>query len=474
MSKYVFGIDLGMEYSRIAYVDDKGVPRIIRNLEGESVTPSVVAFEDNVVIVGETAKEEAILRPGETISSVRKLMGKTDVAINYRGRNISPEEISSYILKKLADDASEQMGERVKDIVVTCPINFGETEKIATKRACELAGLNVLEIIGDSVAAVLYYGCTRDNNEKTVLIYNLGGGTFDVTIVKISYDKIKLVYSDEDRDLGGRNWDEKLMSYIANEIIEKIGNTEFDEYILQDLKYKVEYMKKKLSVKVQASAVFNILGEKIVVKVTREEFENITSDLLHKTLNKTDKAIEIAKSKGYNQIDEILLIGGSTRMPQVKKALSEKYGESKIKMFEPDEAVVKGAAIHAVNVYLNNQKTVKDGIFDEMGLNPENYKEDLKVDKSVMDIDDGVQKKIIADTQENFDVKVINEDKEKEVADMPTEKVKYTEDFLNKKKIEPQREKERFIKKQKELKKLKDEIKRFKEELLEDINSYLD
>ena len=424
MSKYVFGIDLGTTYSCIARVDDTARAEVIKNNEGENITPSVVAFEGDNVIVGNDAKAEAVLNPETTAMLVKTLMGKTDFAINYNGEDKTPEEISSYILRKLAKDASEQLGVEVKDVVITCPAYFGTAERTATKNAGIIAGLNVLEIISEPTAAALYYGCAKEQDEKTILIYDLGGGTFDVTIMKINSDKIEVVCSDGDHDLGGKNWDEVLIRYLANQFTESVGaEVEFDEYATQDLRLKAEKMKKQLTSKNQASDMLEVNGKRSKISVTREKFDEITSTLLDETLKKTQEAIEVAKNKGCSKIDEILLVGGSTRMPQVKSMLTEKFRDSEIKILEPDEAVAKGAAIHAVNVYVNNQKSLAGQDFnsdsevkvtvngDEKELNAKDYKEDLTVSPEMMSIGGNAREIVIATTK-SFAIKVINNGQE--------------------------------------------------------------
>ena len=392
MAKRVYGIDLGTTYSCIATIDDTGRAVVIKNIEtSNTTTPSVVQLGDDIV-VGETAKKEAITESERTVSLVKTIMGKTDTAIKYNGRNISPEEISSYILKKLANDASGQMGEEVKDVVITCPAYFGTAEREATKKAGELVDLNVLEIISEPTAAALYYGCSKEHEEKTILVYDLGGGTFDVTIMRISFNKIEVICSDGDHDLGGKDWDGYLVQIISNKIIESVGEVEFDERAQQDLRLCAENMKKTLTGKQTASEVFYQVKGSPKIEVTRDEFNRATESLLNSTLSKTEDAIKVAANKGYDKIDEILLVGGSTRMPQV----------------EPDEAVAKGAAIHAVNVYLNNKKAVEDETFNpdkKSDLNPEDYKEDLKVDKRSMSIG-GVQREVIMATTKSFAVMI--------------------------------------------------------------------
>lgn len=420
MSKYVFGIDLGTTYSCIARVDDTARAEVIKNNDGDNITPSVVAFEGDNVIVGADAKAEAVLNPETTVMLVKTLMGKTDFAINYNGEDKTPEEISAFILRKLTQDASEQLGVGVRDVVITCPAYFGTAERTATKNAGKIAGLNVLEIISEPTAAALYYGCAKEQDEKTILVYDLGGGTFDVTIMRISADKIEVICSDGDHDLGGKNWDEVLIGYLADQFVEKIGyDIEFDEYAKQDLRLKAEKIKKQLTSRSQAGDMLEVMGSREKVTVTRDEFDKITSALLNETLKKTKEVIEVAKNKGYDVIDEILLVGGSTRMPQVKKALVKNFGEIEIKILEPDEAVAKGAAIHAVNVYVNNQKSLTAKDFEsneevkitvngnEKELKAQDYKENLTFSPEMMSIGGNTREIVIATTK-SFAVKVEN------------------------------------------------------------------
>ena len=206
--------------------------------------------------------------------------------------------------------------------------------------------------------------------------------------MRITSDTIEVICSDGDHDLGGKNWDEVLIRYLADQLIKKVGEkVEFDDYAIQDLRLKAEEMKKLLISKNKASKPLDVSGKKQKVLITREEFDEITSTLLENTIDKTKDAIEVARKKGYGNIDEILLVGGSTKMPQVKEALLKEFEDSEIKILEPDEAVAKGAAIHAVNVYINNQKKFKDKswINDEektKNLNPKDYKDNLTISPS--------------------------------------------------------------------------------------------
>jgi len=413
MSKYVFGIDLGTTYSCIARVDERGRAEVIKNLEGENTTPSVVAFEDNSVIVGSDAKEESSIKPETTVLLAKSYMGKKVSMLDYNGEPKMPEEISSYILKKLTRDASEQLGVEVKDVVITCPAYFGTAERTATKNAGKIAGLNVLEIISEPTAAAIYYGCTKKLEEKTILVYDLGGGTFDVTVMRISADKIEVICSDGDHDLGGKNWDEILMAYLLNQFSQKVGyEVEPDEYLDQRLRDLAEKLKKRLTSSPKASGILEGDGRQEKLSVTREEFDRMTAVYLRETMNKVDAVLEIAQSKGY-QVDEVLLVGGSTRMPQIKEMLEKKFKKEKVQFLEPDEAVAKGAAIHAVNVYVNNQKNLTEKDFeseenvqvnidgDIKELNAKDYKEKLSFSPEMMSLG-GKSREVVMATTKSF------------------------------------------------------------------------
>ena len=411
MAKYVFGIDLGTTYSCIAYVDEKGIATVVNNSEGTNTTPSVVNFASpSQVVVGQVAKENAVIDPSNTISLVKTLMGKSDFAMNYNGEDKSPEEVSAYILRKVTEDAGKQIDTEVKDVVITCPAYFGTAERTATKNAGIIAGLNVLEIISEPTAAALYYGCAKEQDEKTILVFDLGGGTFDVTIMSINSEKIEVVCSDGNHELGGKDWDEAVMRYLAEEFVSQTGfDGEFDEYAQQDMRMKAEKAKQQLSSREEVPVMLDAAGVRARISLSRDKFDEITSGLLGEAIDKTAAAIKVANDKGF-KIDEILLVGGSTRMPQVTKALVDKYGMEP-KILEPDEAVAKGAAIHAVNVYVNNQKSLTEiapnaegEVTVEIGgttkeINAEDYKEELSVQPEMMSIGGKTQKVVVATTK---------------------------------------------------------------------------
>ena len=379
MAKYVFGIDLGTTYSCIAYVDETGRATVVNNQEGTNTTPSVVNFASpSQVVVGQVAKENAVIDPQNTVALVKTLMGKSNFAINYNGEDKSPEEVSAYILRKLAEDASKLIDTEVKDVVITCPAYFGTAERTATKNAGEIAGLNVIEIISEPTAAALYYGCAKEQGEKTILVYDLGGGTFDVTIMRIGAGKIEVICSDGNHELGGKNWDDAVMQYLAGEFCSETGfDGDFDEYAQQDLRLKAEKAKQQLSSREEVPVMLDAAGLRARISISRTTFDEITQTLLNESIEKTDAAIAVAESKGY-KVDEILLVGGSTRMPQVTKALVEKYGIEP-KILEPDEAVAKGAAIYALGAYELKVEEWKEKVESgEVDMNDETVKEEVE------------------------------------------------------------------------------------------------
>lgn len=379
MAKYIFGIDLGTTYSCIAYVDETGRATVVNNQEGTNTTPSVVNFASPTqVVVGQIAKENAVIDPQNTVSLVKTLMGNSNFAINYNGEDKSPEEVSAYILRKLAEDASKLLDTEVQDVVITCPAYFGTAERQATKNAGIIAGLNVIEIISEPTAAALYYGCAKEQEEKTILVYDLGGGTFDVTIMRISAGKIEVICSDGNHQLGGKDWDTEIMNYLATQFCEETGfDGDFDEYAQQDLRLKAEKAKQQLSSREEVPVMLDAAGLRARISLSRTTFDEITQSLLNESIEKTDAAIAVAKEKGYT-VDEILLVGGSTRMPQVTKALVAKYGIEP-KILEPDEAVAKGAAIYALGAYEGKVDEWKEKVATgQVDVSDEEVKEEME------------------------------------------------------------------------------------------------
>ncbi len=352
----IFGIDLGTTYSSIAYVDEFGKAVIIPSAENERVTPSVVFFDDDCIVVGDVAKESSKLYPNEVVSFVKRSMGEPNFIFLHNSEEYRAEEISAYVLKKLAQDAEQYLGEKVTDVVITCPAYFGINEREATRKAGEIAGFNVRHIINEPTAAAIAYGSLDSTDERVVLVYDLGGGTFDITMIDIRKDSVEVICTGGDHNLGGKDWDDRLVAHMVELFQSEIGT---DEDILddpdtwQDLQLSAEKAKKILSQRPKTPISVTHGGERVKMIVVREKFEEITEDLLERTIEFTKEMLEEAKNKGYQSFDEIILVGGATRMPQIKD-LIEKNFSFPPKVFDPDEAVAKGAAIYGWKLSLND------------------------------------------------------------------------------------------------------------------------
>lgn len=348
--KRIYGIDLGTTYSAIAYVDEFNQAEIIPNSDNERVTPSVVFFESPTnIVVGSVAKEAAKHDSESVVDFVKRQMG-TDYAFHYEGVDYKPEEISSYILRRLAEDAKKTGEHDVKDVVITCPAYFGEAERNATRLAGELAGLNVLQILDEPAAAALFYGLNCRGERKNAIVYDLGGGTFDVSVVSVDDAEIKIVCTDGDHRLGGKDWDDALVRFLVSEFENSTGieNILDDPETSYDLRYDAEKAKQSLTKRDSTKARVSSGGERLNVEITRERFEELTRDLVDRTIDFTRSVLETAKTKGVEKIDAFLLVGGSTRMPMIEARVREAFAESlgcEPQQFEVDEAVAKGAAL---------------------------------------------------------------------------------------------------------------------------------
>lgn len=361
-TKKVYGIDLGTTYSCIAHMDEYGKPVVLKNGNGNNITASVVFFEEDGdktnIVVGDAAKESGQLYPNDVVSFVKRQMG-TDYEFWNKDQKYRAEEISALILRKLVKDAEESIGEVIENVVITVPAYFGINEREATKRAGEIAGLNVIDIINEPTAAAIAYGISREIS-KRVLVYDLGGGTFDVTLIDITPDSIEVVVTGGDHNLGGKNWDDEIIAYLADQYAQQTGK---DDDILDDpetakeLEVKAEASKKTISDNKKTAIAYAHNGDKIRVELTREKFEELTEHLLARTIELTKLMLEEARKKGEGNIhfDEIILVGGSTRMPQIEASIIREFNVQPIK-FEPDESVAKGAAIYGM------EKSIRDWV----------------------------------------------------------------------------------------------------------------
>jgi molecular chaperone DnaK len=346
------GIDLGTTNSVVAVVQG-GDPEVLLNAEGHRLTPSIVAFsKTGERLVGEPAKRQAVLNSERTIRSIKRKMG-TGERTNIDGKQYSPEEISAMILTKLKADAEQRLGEKVTDAVITVPAYFDDAQRTATKNAGEIAGLNVLRIINEPTAAAIAYGLDRQGKEETIIVYDLGGGTFDVTVLEISEGLLEVKATAGDTRLGGDDFDERLMNYIADEF-QKTESVDLrkDNQALQRLKEAAEKAKVELSSSAQTTInlPFISMGANgplhLVMDITRAKFQELTHDLLERTRQPFERALSDAGLKP-NEVDEVVLVGGSTRMPAVVELVKKITNKDPHMGINPDEAVAVGAAVQA-------------------------------------------------------------------------------------------------------------------------------
>ena len=366
--KKVYGIDLGTTYSCVSIMDEHDKAIVLKNADGENITPSVVYFEDigngqTNIDVGTSAKSYAEMYPNNVVSFVKRQIG-TDYEFEYNEKTYRSEEISALILKKLAKDVELTTGEKVEDVVITVPAYFGVNEREATKRAGEIAGLNVIDLINEPTAAALAYGITKQSN-KRILVYDLGGGTFDVTLINVSPESIEVIVTGGDHNLGGKNWDDAVVEYLVEQYKEQTGNYAEDILMnsetVQILQLEAEKAKKQLTNLNKTPITFLHNVDRVRIELTREKFEELTSHLLERTIELTKLMLNDAKQKGTGQdhFDEIILVGGSTRMTQIHKRLVGEFGIDPV-FYDPDEAVAKGAALYGM------QKSIKEWVSNKI------------------------------------------------------------------------------------------------------------
>jgi len=345
----ILGIDLGTTNSAFAVMEG-GDPEIIVNGEGDRTTPSVVAYDDGELLVGKPAKNQAVQNPGETVASIKRHMGEEDYTVELGGEEYTPEEVSARILQKIKRDAEEYLGHDVEKAVITVPAYFNDRQRQATKDAGEIAGFEVERIVNEPTAASMAYGLDEDQ-DQTVLVYDLGGGTFDVSILDLGAGVYEVVATNGDNDLGGDDWDEAIIDHLADEFEADHGiDLREDRQALQRLTEAAEEAKIELSSRKETTVNLPFVTATdsgpvhLEQDVTRATFESITQDLIERTVGPTEQALEDA---GLNKgdIDEVILVGGSTRMPQVQDKVEELVGQEPKKNVNPDEAVALGAAV---------------------------------------------------------------------------------------------------------------------------------
>jgi len=347
----VVGIDLGTTNSVVAVLEG-GEPTVIANAEGSRTTPSVVAFAKNgEVLVGEIAKRQAVTNPDRTIRSVKRHMG-TDWTVGIDGKSFTPQQISAFVLQKLKRDAEAYLGEDVSEAVVTVPAYFSDAQRQATKEAGEIAGLKVLRIINEPTSAALAYGLDKGDTEHTILVFDLGGGTFDVSLLEVSEGLVEVKATSGDNHLGGDDWDDRVIEWMVGEFKNKHGvDLSADKMALQRLKEAAE--KAKIELSSSSESTINLPYVTMTdagplhleEKLTRAQFQNLTHDLLERTRKPFESVIADAGVK-IADIDQVILVGGSTRMPAVSDLVREMTdGKEPNKSVNPDEVVAVGAAL---------------------------------------------------------------------------------------------------------------------------------
>ncbi len=347
----VIGIDLGTTNSVVAVVEG-GNPVVIPLAEGGTLLPSVVAFtKENEILVGQVAKRQAILNPERTVASIKRKMG-SNYKVNIDGKQYTPQEISAFILRKLKEDAEKYLGQKITKAVITVPAYFEDAQRQATKDAGKIAGLEVLRIINEPTAAALAYGLDKEK-EMTVLVFDLGGGTFDVSILELGGGVIEVKATSGNNYLGGDDFDERIVNWLIAEFKKDYGiDLSKDKTALQRLRESAEKAKIELSGKHEAEINLPFItadstGPKhLLYKLSRAEFNKMTADLVEKTIGPTKQALNDAKLEPKD-IDKILLVGGSTRIPAVQEMIKNIFGKEPSKGVNPDEAVAVGAAVQA-------------------------------------------------------------------------------------------------------------------------------
>ena len=348
MSK-IIGIDLGTTNSCVAVLEG-GEPKVITNAEGNRTTPSVVAFKGDEELVGEVAKRQAVTNVKNTISSIKRKMG-TNEKVEANGKKWTPEEISAKILSKLKKDAESYLGEKVTKAVITVPAYFNDAERQATKNAGKIAGLEVERIINEPTAAALAYGLDKQDKLQTILVYDLGGGTFDVSILELGDGVFEVKATSGNNRLGGDDFDQRITDYLVSEFKKENGiDLSKDKMAMQRIKDAAEKAKKDLSGMTSAQISLPFIAQNddgpvhMDMTLTKAKFEDLCRDLFDSTLEPVKKALKDAKLKA-SDIDKVILVGGSTRIPYIQELVKKELGQEPNKSVNPDEVVAMGAAI---------------------------------------------------------------------------------------------------------------------------------
>ena len=355
------GIDLGTTFSAVAVVDDFGKPVVLKNADGQTTTPSVVFFDPPNYVVGETALQSTISDPDRVVQFIKRFMGEPNFRVHIGDRSYSPEFVSALILRKIVQDAQNEIGDEITRAVITVPAYFTETQRHATYEAGQLAGLQVMRIINEPTAAALSYGINRvasgHTKERTCLVYDLGGGTFDVTILSIGGEQLNVLSIGGDHRLGGKDWDDRIISYVEEQIkLQHDIDISEDNEIIAELRLKATAAKRQLSGRLSVPISMKVPNRKsgdgpgnqtipVKIEITRDAFNRITADLLGRTEMLLRAVLDKAGMQ-WDSIDDVLMVGGSSRMPMVGEMI-ERVSGKKPMLHDPDECVAKGAALQA-------------------------------------------------------------------------------------------------------------------------------
>ncbi|MCE5277039.1 MAG: Hsp70 family protein [Planctomycetaceae bacterium] len=414
----VVGIDLGTTFSAIAYLNQAGIPITVPNAEGQLTTPSAILFDtEGGLVVGQEAKRASLIYPDRVAIWIKRDMGEKLYRQQIAGRWLSPSALSGIILKKMRKDAELRIGP-ISGAVVTVPAYFDEARRQATVDAGAIAGLKVLDIINEPTSAALAWGfrnfierggSARDvagirhstHDQGVSLVYDLGGGTFDVTVIKSEGETLRVLATDGDVQLGGKDWDDVIVDYVSEQFIDKYGSDpRQDPQSHQDLQLASEDAKHALSRLMRTQMAVNHAGNRLMVELTRERFDEITSGLLFRTSRRVDRVLEQAELD-WSGIDRILLVGGSTRMPQVVKMLREKSGQEPDHSLAADEVVAHGAAIHAAILQISGAKGLETTVtLPEDGDEGKSGSGETMVGRHIVLPDIGVEADGSADTAE--------------------------------------------------------------------------
>lgn len=365
----VVGIDLGTTYSVVAYIDDKGQPVILKNSAGKNITPSVIAFTDEGIKFGEEAKKLQEDGSDNVVSFFKRRMGDTSFSLEFDGKEYDAKDLSGLLLGKLKADAELALGEKITEAVITVPAYFDNLQLQATMDAGKAAGLDVLRIVPEPTAAAITYGITKADSDsgKTFMVYDLGGGTFDITLLKVAKGDITVLTTNGNHELGGKDWDQKIVDYVVSKFEDEFNcDPTSDIETMNEILVQVENSKKQLSDIAKSKVTIRFNGHCGSYEITREKFNELTENLLGTTkklcddaLNEYNKKVPPTQQITWERIDGVLLVGGSTRMPQVTELVKDMCGKEPVTGIMVDEVVAVGAAMLAAQLTAQKNPRLK-------------------------------------------------------------------------------------------------------------------